>query len=134
MKVELAEIPGFDARYEKMWKVRALAIDNKNPALAALVNWQKHRPNDFRAILKVMRIAAQQDRVRNPKHVKKCGNPKHGEVYEMIAYTSTSRLMFFYDNDGESLIVCTNEHEKKGDQDAAFERCATLKAIYLASK
>ncbi len=80
--------------------------------------------------MKVMCLAAQQDRVRNPKHVKKSGNAAHGNVYEMIAYTSRARLMFFYDDAEESLIICTNEYEKKGDQDAAFARCAALREIY----
>jgi hypothetical protein len=134
MNVELAVIPGFDIRNETEWKVRALVLDGKDPVRAALVRWSKTSPKDFTAIMKVMRLAAQQDRVRNPKHVKKCANAKYGDVYEMIAYTSAARLMFFYDETDESLIICTNEHEKKGDQDAAFAKCAVLRDIYLASK
>jgi len=50
----------------------------------------------------------------------------------MIAYTGAARLMFFYDDSERALIVCTNEYEKsRGDQDAAFARCATLRNLYL---
>jgi len=79
-----------------------------------------------------MRLAAQLVRVQNPKHVKKSANPRHGNVYEMLAYTGAARLMFFYDDEERALIVCTNEYEKsKGDQDAAFARCAALRELYL---
>ena len=128
--MELVEIPGFDRRNEKVWKVRALVLDGKDPVRAALLRWSRTSPKDFNAIMKVMRLAAQQDRIRNPKHVKLSANPKHGNVYEMIAYASTARLMFFYDQAGQSLIICTNEYEKKGDQDAAFARCAAVRDIY----
>ena len=129
--VVLVEIPGFDPKFETEWKVRALVVNGQDPVRAALIRWSRSCDKDFTAIMKVMRLAAQQKRVRNPKHVKKCANSAHGDVYEMIAYTSTARLMFFYHEAEQSLIVCTNDYEKKGSQDAAFARCAALKAIFL---
>ncbi|HZM01733.1 MAG TPA: hypothetical protein VFC44_01810 [Candidatus Saccharimonadales bacterium] len=134
MTLESVEIPGIDSRTETVWKVRALVLNGKDPVRAALFRWSKTRPKDYAAIMKVMRLAAQQDHVRNPKHVKKSGNPQHGSVYEMIAYTSTARLMFFYDEAESALIISTNAYEKKGDQDAAFARCATLRDIYRERK
>lgn len=133
MKITLEDIPGVDARCEKVWKVRALVVDGRDPVRAALARWQKGHPGDYKAILKVMRLAAQQRRVNNPKHVKKSTNPRHENVYEMIAYTGVARLMFFYDERDYALIVCTNEYEKsRGDQDAAFQRCDEFRKLYLS--
>jgi hypothetical protein len=133
--IELLEIPGLEARHQTEWNVRALVVDGRNPVLAALARWQREYPADYSAIMKVMRLAAQQKRVRNPKHVKKSSDPKHGNAYEMIAYTGVARLMFFYDEDEEALIVCTNEFEKGGgDQSAAFLRCATFRELYLKQR
>jgi hypothetical protein len=133
--LELSDIPGLEARHQSVWKVRALVVDGRNPVLAALVRWQREYPSDYTAIMKVMRLAAQQKRVMNPKHVKKSADDKHGNAYEMIAYTGVARLMFFYDEDEESLIVCTNEFEKGGgDQSAAFQRCVTFRDLYLKQR
>lgn len=132
MTIELQEIDGLEPKYETRWKIRALVIDGKNPVKAALVRWEKEREQDFKKIMKVMRLAAQQDKVRNPTHVKKSTNPAHGNAYEMLAYSDVARLMFFYDETEESVIVCTNEFEKsRGNQSAAFERCVILRDFYL---
>jgi hypothetical protein len=134
MKVELQEIPGLTDAEQTEWKVRALVINGKNPVTTALAQWQKAHPKDHKAIMKVMRLAAQQHRVRNEKHVKASSNKKHGNnAYEMIAYTGIARLMFFYDEEAEAMIICTNEFEKGrgNDQDAAFARCAALRDVYL---
>jgi hypothetical protein len=135
MKVELVEIDGIEKRHETVWKIRALVVADRNPVTEALWRWQRKHPNDYTAILKVMRLAGQQFRVQNPKHVKKSTNPAHGEVYEMLAYTGVARMMFFYDDEDDALIICTNEYEKGGgDQDAAFARCAAFKTLYLQKK
>lgn len=135
MTIELLEIPGIEAEHQTVWKVRALVIDGRDPVRVALVRWLREYPDDYKAIMKVMRLAAQQERVINPKHVKKSSNSKHGNAYEMIAYTGVARLMFFYDDREEAIIVCTNEFEKgRGDQSAAFQRCASLRDLYLGQR
>jgi hypothetical protein len=133
--IELIEIAGLEARHQTRWKVRALVIDKRDPVTVALVRWQREYPNDYKAIMKVMRLAAQQKRVMNPKHVKKSDDTRHGNAYEMIAYTGIARLMFFYDEHEEALIVCTNPFEKGvGDQSVAFQRCANLRDLYLKQR
>lgn len=135
---KLVEIPGLDPSVQTVWKVRALVIGDRNPTLAALDRWGREHPKAHKVIIKVMKIAAQQQRVQNPKHVKKSTNETHGDVYEMIARTDIARLFFFYEKGekGEdSLIICTHEHEKsRGDQDAAFGRCASLRDLYRKYK
>jgi hypothetical protein len=131
MKIELKEIPGVDATHETVWKVRALVVNDHDPVREALARWLREHPNDHTAIMKVIKLAAQQRRVQNPKHVKKTANAKQGDVYEMIAYTGIARLMFFYDEENESIIICTNEYEKgSGSQDSAFARCAAFRELY----
>ena len=135
MKIELLEIPGIEPRHETVWKVRALVVEDRDPVGDAMYEWGRKHPDDYRAILKVMRLAAQQRRVTNPKHVKISANPDHGDVYEMIAYTGVARLMFFYDETDAAMIVCTNPYEKgRGSQDAAFGRCAAFRDLYRKNR
>src|SRR5437764_1201664 len=132
MGLELVEIPGFEPRHETIWKVRALVVNGRDPVRAALARWSQGDQKDYKAIMKVMRLAAQQEHIHNPKHVKKSANPKHSNVYEMLAYTEKARLMFFYDDTERALIICTNEYEKGvGDQDAAFRLCSELRKLYF---
>ena len=142
MTFKLEEIPGLDPSVQTVWKVRALVIchpdGDRNPTLAALDRWSREHPKAHKAIIKVMKIAAQQQRVQNQKHVKKSTNELHGDVYEMIACTDIARLFFFYEkgeNGEDSLIICTHEYEKGGgDQDAAFKRCAAFRDLYRKHK
>jgi hypothetical protein len=114
MSIELVEVPGLKAHHQTRWRIRAMIVDGRDPVRVALLRWRRNYPAEYKAIMKVMRLAAQQDRVRSPKQVKKSGNPTHGNVYEMIAYTGIAQLMFFYDDADDALIICTNEHEKTG--------------------
>lgn len=135
MKLELVDIPGLETLSAGVWKVQALVVGGRDPVRSALAKWQRESPNDYRAILKVMRIASQQNRVLNPKHVKPAVGASCDGVYEMIAYTRCARLMFFYDEQDDALIICTNEYEKgRGSQDAAFKRSAELRGLYFAKK
>jgi hypothetical protein len=135
MSIELVDIPELSVPLNAKWQVRALVVDGRDPVRVALFNWKRAYPNDYKAIIKVLKLAASQRRVLNQKHVKKSRNKAHGEVFEAIAYTGIARLMFFYDEREKSLIVCTNEYEKgSGDQDVAFERCAKLRDFYQRNK
>jgi len=62
MKLELVEIPGLEQRFETEWRVRALVVDGKSPVLAALARWHSRNTDDYKAIMKVMRLAAQQEK------------------------------------------------------------------------
>lgn len=136
MTITLTEIPGLDPAVQTVWKVRALVIGDRNPVQAALERWAEDHPNAHKAILKVMRLAAQQQRVKKEEHVKRTSKPrKHGDVYEMRAHTDIARLFFFYEEGSESLIICTNDYDKGNrDQDAAFQRCADLRDFYRKYK
>ncbi len=59
MKLELVAIPGLNPQYETKWKIRALVVEGRDPVRAALSRWAKECPSDYKAIMKVMRLAAQ---------------------------------------------------------------------------
>jgi mRNA-degrading endonuclease RelE of RelBE toxin-antitoxin system len=132
MSVKLIDIPFIDGRIPPCWRVCALEIDGKSPALAALLEWQRRELEDFKKIVKVLRMqAGQRERLKDQKHVKKSANPKHGDVYEFRAHRGHARLMFFYDDRDRKVVVCTNSFWKeKGSQDQAFATAAVFKSLY----
>ena len=132
MPITLHDIPALSLPLHAVWRVKAICIDSKSPALTHLITWQKFDPKAYKAIIKAIEMAAVTYRITNRKHVGKNQNPDHGDVYEFIAYTFRPRLMFFYD-ESEQFIVCTNGHDKSGSrsQDAAFGKCAAFKKLYL---
>jgi hypothetical protein len=131
--ITLQDIPELLLPNNALWQVKALVVDGRSPAIDALESWQRQHPDDYKRILKSIRIAVMQRRITaDRKHVGKNQNPKYGDVYEFIAYTGIARLMFFYDDGADALIVCTNAFEKsRGSQDAAFARCAAYRDLYL---
>jgi len=132
MKIELHEIPGVPDLVGNFWKVRVLAIDEKSPAQEILKEWSKKQKNDYKKILKALRIAATDKDCLNPNHVKRSTNPKHGgKIFEARAHRGHARLMFFYSLKNKSLIVCTNHYWKgKGFQDHAFDACAKFQQFF----
>ncbi len=135
MKIQLEEVPGLSTTDQTCWQVRALAIDGKSPALAALDSWATSSSADYKKILKVLRIVGQFRRVTDETKVTKSADPDHGDIYELRAHKGHARLFFFYSDQGEAVIVCTNAYWKgKGSQQQAFALCARLKSIYLCSR
>ncbi len=150
MEIKLVDVPGLDipTGTKARWRVVTLEIDGRNPAYEQLAEWygsydladkiEKPGP-EFKKIAKSMVRAATREIVRSDQFVVKSTNPKHGDVYELRAPRGHARIMFFYDDDSESLIVCTNPYSKgKGHsnkaQDQAFAHCAFLKEKYLQWK
>jgi|GEM_PF-1191583 len=140
MLFALQDIAGVDERYESAWRVKALSLADerlpnafKSPALSCLANWARCAPGDYKAIIKVLRIAGSTNpRVTNEKHVKK--GAKYPHIYEARAHTLKARLMFFYDEE-ESTIICLNGYEKEsGNQTQAFRRADDLRNLYLQLK
>jgi putative component of toxin-antitoxin plasmid stabilization module len=133
MKLELVEIPGLPDSTEAVWKIRALEVNGRSLAAEALLKWAKSEPGDYKKIMKAMRMAVQQHRVKNPNHVKPCANPNYSGVYELRADKGHARLMFFYDDRKAMAVICTNEFFGKGSsaqQDTAFKHCHEFKKIY----
>lgn len=135
MGFELLEIPGLKASEQTRWKIRALALDGRSPALGALLEWQESEKADFKKIMKVLRMLGQVPRVHDEKKVKKSSNPDHEGTYEARADKGHARLMFFYCEEDESLVICTNHYWKgRGNQNMAFKQCSDLRTLYLKSR
>lgn len=131
MKVELIEIGAVPDGGSAHWKVRALSIDGVSPALTALDQWLSTNKSEFKKIIKSLRFAAQLHRVTDEKFVKKCANPAYGDVYEARAHRGHARLMFFYSDRDDAVIVCTNDFWKnQANQNTAFGHCAQFKTIF----
>jgi hypothetical protein len=93
------------------------------------VRWKCEYHYDFKAIMKSDALGCPAEETAKSKPCKEVSKCKHRNLYEMIAYTGVARLMFFYDDTENA----TEEHEKsRGDQDAAFQRCADLRDLYVA--
>ena len=146
MKTDLIDIPGLFVGANPRWKVKALFNGESSLAVNALVRWSNDpdMKKDYERIIDAIQIAAQVERVRDENIVKISDNPEHGEVYEFRAYdyetrrSGKARLMFFYDDSEDALIICTNSYEKdKGAafaQDRMFEMCDRFKKEYERNK
>jgi len=134
MKIELIDIPNLEMGHPTRWKIKALVMDGTCPVLDDLLEWKRNSVADFKKIIKVMKIVSQLDRVRDEKHVKKSANPAHRDVYEMRAHHDSARVMFFYSEQEQCVVVCTNTYWKNKDshreQDRAFALCDYVKRLY----
>lgn len=147
MRTELIDIPGLFLGDKPLWKVKALKIHGMYSfAIQALEEWSKDpkMKRDYELIIEAIQYAANVKRVGDERIVKVSDNHEHGEVYEFRAYdfdrqrAGCARLMFFYDESDESLIICTNSYEKdKGTtfaQDRMFAMCDRYKEEYERNK
>jgi len=134
MAVELIQIPGVTNHHQLVWQIRALQINGRNLVLGPLAEWERKSPGDYKKIMKVLSNIGQVDRIRDEKKVKKSSNTKHDGVYEIRADKGSARLMFFYFEIKQAVVICTNTYWKtkssKKEQDQAFETCHKLKLIY----
>lgn len=132
MAPRLIQIPGIENHHQTVWQVRALEINGRNLVLPDLAEWSKSSPADYKKIMKVLCMVGQQDRIRDEKKVKK--SKHHENIYEIRADKGSARLMFFYCEGTQSVVICTNTYWKTKssarEQSQAFERCANLKKFY----
>lgn len=139
MTIRLVDIPGLEAEDQLQHRIRAVEINGRSPALDALLKWHRKHKDDFKKIMKVMRMVGQTKRVIDQKHVKKNKDKKaqqqYGDLYEMRADKGGARLMFFYTPDAEEVIVCANPYWKAkpspAEQNQSFETCGKIKELYL---
>lgn len=138
MSVKLIDIPCITLHDQTVWKVRVLQINGRDLVLPELLEWSKKLPDDYKKIMKVLKMVGQQIRIRDEKKVKKSKNPKHDGVYEIRADKGHARLMFFYDDKSQSVVVCTNTYWKskssQKEQENAFDQCNRLKKHYEQNK
>jgi len=111
--------------------IRALARDGKSLVLAELQDLKRRHMDDYKKIMRVLRMAGETVRVQNENCVKQSGS--YREIHEIRG--GQARLFFFYTPDTEQIVVCANLYWKakpsKAEQDAAFSRCERFRAEYL---
>jgi phage-related protein len=130
--IRLVEIPEVGPEWESEHKIRALAVGGRAPAIDFLVQLKRDHRDDYKRILKVMRLVGTQTRVRNENHVKR--GKQHREIYEMRAHKGHARLLFFYAQ--AAVVICTHGFRKAKESAAAeqnreFEKCELLRKRYL---
>jgi len=142
MRIELQDIPGLSDEHQTEHRIKSLSLNGADRARTALLNWKKDYGADWKKLIKAICYVGTNERknLKNPAYVKKCDNPKHGDVYELRANRCKLRLFFFYDPTDEAVVICTNDfvkndsrRGKSGGQDAAFGLCAEMKNIYERS-
>ena len=138
MSLRLIDIPGITPHDQTVWKVSILQLNGKDLVLPELLKWEKSSPVDYKKIMNVLKMIGRTDRIRDEKKVKKSKNPKHDGVYEIRADKDHARVMFFYSNDSQSAVICTNTYWKtkssEREQNVAFGICARLKEYYEQNK
>ncbi len=133
MRCRLLSIIDVKAEWEICHRVRVLEINGKSLALNELLKLKQDHIEDYKKIIKVMRLVAKQERVRNENHVKR--GQRHGDIYEMRG--GAARLFFFYTPDVQEAVICTNLYWKakssKQEQNQAFDLCERFRNIYLVA-
>jgi phage-related protein len=133
MTIKLVKLPDIEKDWQTEYNIRALSISGKSPALDYLAKLKKNDINNYKKLLKVIKLVGTQKRVHNIRHVKKEKTGK--EVYEMRVNKSYPRLFFFYDFD--SIVICTHGFDKKGDkkkQNKEFENAEIFYKYYINKK
>ena len=133
MTIRLVEIMDVPVEWQSAHAIRALEINNHAPALAGLRKLRRDNPADYKRLLKALHIACEQRRPVGDSHIRRCA--RDGSVHEMRG--GNARLFFFYAPSTQEIVVCTNYYSKtkdsKAEQDAAFDRCRTMRNAYFGS-
>ncbi len=147
MKIDLEDIPGLEHFFSDppKWKVKTCCLGGAgNLVLKKLDLWRNdpEMEEEYGQIIANIVVTACSEKIESDTpFVKKNRNPENGEVYEFRAFNENTeragkaRVLFFYDEDDENLIICTNTFEKgQGDQNMSFSQCAQLKQRYFQQR
>lgn len=135
----MIDIPESDIGEQQCWKIQFLGtLDESNntrsPVLNDFLEWKKKNRKEFAKIVRAMTYAATHSKHIDPKFVKEDREKRGG--FEFRNNRCNLRLLFFYDDDNDQIIICTNTFKKSKNkaQDEAFAKCARLKDAYFESK
>ena len=134
MAIELIDIPGVDIPANARWQVKLLSADGDLRLLKTLKEWSIKNRDEYKKLLKAIKVTSSLEKNPNITQVKPCGNEKIKDVYEFISYGAKLRILFFYERIENKLIICTNTFDKSGDQNSSFIRCHNLREEYLKSQ
>jgi len=128
----LVDIMDVEDGWQTCHQLKALARDGKSRVLYELAMLKQQQEPDHKKLLRALRLAGENPRVTNPRHVKQ--GKVHKDIYEMRADKGLARLMFFYAPPDET-VVCTELFRKtdggKDGQDTAFRRSEAMRQAYL---
>lgn len=133
--IKLNKISDVKEEWQTVYKIKVLVINNRSQAMNYLANLKKSAISEYKKIIKVMKLLVTNEKVVDEKHVKKGKNVKY--IYEMRVNKSYPRLFFFYDTEGDSIIICTHGFDKKGDkkkQNQEFKKAEELRNFYFQNK
>lgn len=142
MKIRLVDIPGVSSEHQvQKVAVKALEINGRSPALDELTKWSESSQNDYKKIIAALRQVANQSKAELQKRVRSQNRvkfiKKYG-IYEARAHRGNARLMFFYAQADDAIVVCTNHYWKtKGsrkEQEQSFKTCCELKRLYESTR
>lgn len=134
---KLEAILDVDSAWEVAHRIRALAHSSdgqlyRSVAIKELADLKAKHRDDYKKILKVVKLVAEKQRVSNENHVKRSKN--WPEIYEIRG--GNARLFFFYSEFDNEIVVCTGVYHKSSDsknlQDIHFERCNRFRLAYEA--
>jgi len=133
MNVRLVDIVAVKSEWQTAHAIKALEIEGRNPAIAAMAGWARNNQQDYKRLMRAIKLVCGNEHLRNPKYLKKSDNPKHDDVYEIRADKGLLRLFCFYSRGTKDVVICTHGWGKcssRRQQDAEFEKCARFKRLY----
>jgi hypothetical protein len=61
LNLELIKIEGLGDGDQKPWRIRALRINGKSPALESLLSWKRSEQEDFKRIISILKQLARME-------------------------------------------------------------------------
>lgn len=134
--IRLADIIHVPLDWQSVHAIKAYEENDRSEVIEALELWQDRRPEEYKKIMRSIKMGCENKRVTLPKFVKQdsSGRP----VFEFRADRLDARIYFFYAwVNNRELIVCTNascetDHGGKR-QRREFDRTENLRIRYLES-
>ena len=132
----LLRIPGVCPVWETVHRIYALEVNGFCCTNIFLEDLRSSKPDEYKKLMKVLKLIGSNIRVRNPEHVK--SHVEQSGIYEMIAKRGNSRISFFYDSSPEENVICVLSYWKnfknEQKQDAFFRKSVETMNVYRLSR
>ena len=129
----LLKIPGVLPSWETEHAIYALEINGDCWVNTFINEMMTSDLPEFNKIMKVLNLLGNNDRVRNPNHVK--SDEQHNGIYELIAKKGHSRISFFYSPPDEK-VICVLPYWKTSDnkklQKTFFQKSTEIMKEYIS--
>lgn len=139
-KFKIVPVIGVKEEWQTIHRIYALEINGKCYVNDFILDVRNKDKNEYKKIIKVIKLLTTEKRIKNPNHIKSCNNRKYKDIYEIRAHRGHSRISFFYEyteNENEDLIcVLTFWKSEKSDivkQNDFFEKTFKIMQEYKSS-